>query len=65
MDLHAVLSTGSTAGNAGGRLCPLHQSVSRLRAADADGAPVALLLHPGNHGRIQRSFTSLSGFQCI
>lgn len=51
-------SAGFTAGNAGGRLCPLHQPVPWLRAANADGPPISLLLHPRNHGRIQRSVTS-------
>lgn len=58
-----LLSKESAAGNAGGRLCPLHQPVPWLRAADADGAPIALLLHPGYHGRIQRSVTLPAGFQ--
>lgn len=65
MDWHALLlSIESTAGNAGGRLCPLHQPLPRLRATDTDGPPIALLLHPGNHGRIQRSVTLPPGFLC-
>lgn len=49
--------TGTSAGNTGGRLCPLHQPVSRLRAADADGTQISVFLHPRNHGRVQRSVT--------
>lgn len=64
MDSHPLLlSKESAAGNAGGRLCPLHQPVPWLRAADADGPPIALLLHPGYHGRIQRSVNLPPGFQ--
>lgn len=51
------ISTGSTAGDAGGRLRHLHQLVPWLRAVDANGAAIALLLHPGHHGRIQRLVT--------
>lgn len=59
MNSHGLFhSAGSTAGDAWGRLCPLHQPVPRLRAAGADGPPIALLLRPGNHGRVQRSATS-------
>lgn len=54
--IHGVLLlSGFSPGSAGGRLCPLHQPVPRLRAADPDGAPVVFLLPTGNHGRIQRS----------
>lgn len=51
---HLCPSTATTAGNAGGHLCPLHQFVPRLRAADADGTSMSLLLHPRNHRRIKR-----------
>lgn len=47
-------STGPTAGNVRGRLCSLHQPVPRLRAADADGTPLTLLLRPGYTGWIPR-----------
>lgn len=52
-----LIFTGTSAGNARRRLCPLHQLVPRLRAANADGAQISLFLHPRNHGRVQRSVT--------
>lgn len=64
-------STGSTAGCSRGGFCPLHQPVPWLRAPDADGAPIALPLFPGDHGWIQRWVTLPSGcitvffFPCI
>lgn len=66
-----LLSTGSTAGCSRGGFCPLHQPVPWLRAPDADGAPIALPLFPGDHGWIQRWVTLPSGcinvffFPCI
>lgn len=57
--------TGTSAGNAGGRLCPLHQPVPRLRAANADGAQVSLFLHPRDHGRVPRWVTSTPSACCI
>lgn len=58
-----MLIPGSSTGNAGGWLCPLHQSVPWLWAADADGLQITFLLHPGNHGWIQRSVFSLQFFR--
>lgn len=60
-----LIFTGTSAGNAGGRLCSLHQPVPRLRAAAADGSQVFIFLPSRNHGRVPRWGTFSPSSYCI